>query len=435
MEINKILDFLRMDQLARVEASTKNTDRDIPLIQVSDLVSAIIGMRRTGKTSYLQQLIRERLAQGVSMDQILYLNFEDDRIKPYSQEKLARLVDTFYESNPENYQKRCYLFLDEIQVIPEWAQVIRRLHDTKDAEIVITGSSAKMLSKEIHTSMRGRSIATEMWPFSFDEYLKSHDVKSISKHPGEREYFEHFKHLEYYLTNGGFPGVMALDQTAHSLLLQEYVDLVMLRDVIERHHITGQAMAKYCAHFMLQNMSGIFSINKMFNDLKSQGHKASRASLSEYIEHIEDAYLAFTLEIYSPSMRKRATNPKKIYTIDSGLSKAFSLSFSPNYGPAFENLVYLDLRRMNCYEINYYLTEQRYEVDFLARTRLGERRLIQVVWETNDPATMERKRRALEIAEKETGIPGEIITPEKYIRKETWLHQNNPPKPFEAAYP
>ena len=197
----------------------------------------------------------------------------------------------------------------------------------------------------------------------------------------------------------------------------------MLRDIIERHNIANKTMIEYCTGFLLRNMSGTLSVNKLFNDSKSKGYQVGRATLYEYMQHIEDTYLAFTIEIYAQSMRKRSVNPKKIYTIDPGLSAAYTLSISDNFGPAFENLVYLDLRRKGCNEINYYLTEKRYQVDFIARTRNGEQRLIQVAWDTSDPKTTEREQRALDAAMAETGIEGEIITPEKYLTRTTWLHQ------------
>ncbi len=134
-------------------------------------IKAIIGMRRTGKTYFLYQQIHELLQSGISQEQILYLNFEDDRLTPLDKFQFSTLLENFYSLYPENHNRICYFFLDEIQNVEDWAQVVRRFYDTKKTEIMISGSSAKLLSKEIATSLRGRCYAIEVWPYSFSDYL------------------------------------------------------------------------------------------------------------------------------------------------------------------------------------------------------------------------------------------------------------------------
>lgn len=423
MDLSEKLHIIKKEQALVVAHNDQHIKRNVRLPGIPNKVLAIIGIRRAGKTSFVASQISNLLKNGIEEDQILYINFEDDRLRPFEQSLLSGLIDLFYELHPKNYDRRCYLFFDEIQNIPDWALVIRRMYDTKNAQIMVTGSSAKMLSREIATSMRGRSLSTEMWPFSFDEYLNFYSVPLTLDSPNKQSIDHYRLHLIRYLRVGGFPESLTSPKDNRHFLLQDYVKVVLLRDIIDRHQIHNLNAIEYFTRFMLSNMSGSLSINKFFNDLKSQGYKIGRATLYAYLQHIEDAYLAFTIEIYAESMRKRSVNPKKIYTIDPGLSAAYTLSISDNFGPAFENLVYLDLRRKGCHEINYYLTEKRYEVDFIARTRNGEQRLIQVAWDTSDPKTMEREQRALDAAMAETGIEGEIITPEKYLTRATWLHE------------
>ena len=143
-------------------------------------------MRRTGKTFMLFQEIRRLLADQVPIETILYLNFEDDRLLPMNKSELAKLLDAFYSLYPENHEKQCYLFLDEIQNVHDWPIVIRRFLDSKKVKIYLTGSSAKLLSKEIATSLRGRSIATEIWPYSFREYLTAHGFTVMPKVLGRK---------------------------------------------------------------------------------------------------------------------------------------------------------------------------------------------------------------------------------------------------------
>ena len=138
---------------------------------VENKIKVAIGMRRTGKTYFIFQKIAALIQEGVLLTDILYINLEDDRLLPLNRDKLARLLEGFYSTYPKNHERKCYLFLDEIQVVEDWAIVIRRFFDTKQVEIYLTGSSAKLLSKEIATSLRGRSLATEIWPYDFGEYL------------------------------------------------------------------------------------------------------------------------------------------------------------------------------------------------------------------------------------------------------------------------
>ena len=141
--------------------------RDAQFPDAPGKIKVAIGMRRSGKTYFLYQQILKMLSDGLNKRRILYINFEDDRLLPLNEQKLAKLVDAFYGLYPENHDRKCYLFFDEIQTVENWPMVIRRLHDTKNAEIFLTGSSAKLLSKEIATNLRGRSLAIEIWPYSF----------------------------------------------------------------------------------------------------------------------------------------------------------------------------------------------------------------------------------------------------------------------------
>ena len=154
------------------------TPRNVAFPIADSKIKVAVGMRRAGKTSFMLQTIQSLPAKKIPINQILYINFEDDRLMPLTREKCVQLIEAFYALYPENHDRRCYLFLDEIQMVPDWAIVVRRFHDTKNAEIYLSGSSAKLLSKEIHTSLRGRSLATEIWPLSFQEFVSA---KKISK--------------------------------------------------------------------------------------------------------------------------------------------------------------------------------------------------------------------------------------------------------------
>lgn len=390
--------------------------RDTQFPDAPSKIKVAIGMRRTGKTYFLYQQILKMLNDGVNKTAILYINFEDDRLLPLNEQKLAKLVDSFYSLYPENHDRKCYLFFDEIQNVNNWPIVIRRLHDTKNAEIFLTGSSAKMLSKEISTSLRGRSLAVEIWPYSLNEFIvakKASIEQSLYDKKTQDKLTQIFHH---YLSEGGFPEIISFDPDVKQKTLQEYLDVVIYRDIIERHNIKNPTLIKYMIMSMIRNVGKPFAVNKFYNDSKSQGYHIGKDILYEYADHIEDAYLAFSVAIYDKSMRKTHTNPKKLYAIDPGMIRALTLDYESDLGRLFENIVYLDLKRLGC-QINYYLTSKRYEIDFLAQTPRGHKKFFQVAWDMQDANTMEREKRALQAGMQELKIDGEIITLHSYLRE------------------
>lgn len=407
------LQTLREEFNDKLELLKETIPREVSFKPIKDKISVFIGMRRTGKTTFLLQQIFNLLKEGISITQIFYANFEDDRLMAMDHKVLVDLCDAFYSMYPENHDRHCYLFFDEIQNVPDWPKVIRRFFDTKKVSIYLTGSSAKLLSKEIATSLRGRSLSTEIWPFSFTEFLLSKKI-DYSMPMGKKTYDGFIKQLSHYLHTGGFPEVISMPTDTKNRVLQDYVSAVIMRDIIERYNITNIVLIHYMIKSLLKNVGRSFSINKFFNDVKTQGIAASKNTLYEYLTYLEDAYLLFSVPIYAKSIRKVQSNPKKIYAIDPGLVGAYTLNISPNYGHLFENLIFLDLRRTN-HEIYYYLTKEGYEIDFLSRTPQGEIKLWQVVWDLTNEKTMQRELRALQSAERELGVKGEIITPENYL--------------------
>lgn len=404
------------DKLATVE---ENTTRKVTFPELINKINVAIGMRRTGKSIFLLQTIHSLMqTENLPLECFLYLDFEDDRLLPCSQAQLRDYLEGFYQKYPENHHRLCYLFLDEIQNVEDWAAVIRRFLDTKKVKIYLSGSSAKLLSKEIATSLRGRSLATEIWPYSFKEYLSLPDInknlQGLNLFPNSQAWHDHhFSYLKEYLKVGGFPEIFRTPVTRHRQLLQEYIEIVIMRDIVERHKVTQIALIRYIIQFLLKNSGSLFSINKLANDVKSQGFSSARDTIYDYVSYIEDAYLAFPVPLYSESLRKTNSNPRKIYAIDSGLARAISFSMNENYGHLFENLVFLDLKRKG-HKIFYYLTKERYEVDFLTQDQLGKIKLYQVVWDDSNVETAARETRALEAAKAELGLEGEIITPKNY---------------------
>lgn len=399
---------------SKINAFTDGVKREARFPDIPHKIMVAIGMRRTGKTYFLFQKISE-LLKTIPLHRILYINFEDDRLLPLNTQQFASLLDSFFAYYPENHDQESYLFLDEIQNIEGWHTVIRRYFDTKKVRIYLTGSSAKLLSKEIATSLRGRSFAQEIWPFSLQECLRAKSIELPTAPLGEQSKNKLKKELLVYLQQGGFPEVFFVkSEEDRRQILQDYVSVVILRDIVERHKITNLTLIRYMIKTLLKNVGCAFSINKFFHDLKSQAFNVGKTTLHDYLGYIEDSYLAFSISLYSESLRKTQTNPRKIYAVDTGLVNAYVSGMNANIGHYFENLVYLDLKRYG-HEVFYYLTRTRKEVDFISKNKQGKWHLYQVCWNMEDPRTLERETSALKEAEKELGITGEVITPDTYF--------------------
>ncbi len=380
------------------------TARSLELPGLPGKVDAVVGMRRSGKTWFLFQQIRQRLESGVGRDRLLYLNFEDERLLPISAGDLHLVPEAHYRRFPESRDQLCWFYFDEIQNVPGWERFVRRLVDNEKLAIVLTGSSAKLLGREIATSLRGRSLSSELFPFSFEESLRHAGVEVPRQWPvsaRRRSLLEN--RFDGYLEVGGFPEVQSVAPELRIRVLQDYVDVVLFRDVVERHRVENLPALRYLQRRLLSQPARKFSINRLHNDLKSQGIPAGKDSLHRYLSHLEDAFLLATVTIASASARARQVNPRKCYAIDPALATATSFRASRDTGHLLENVVYLELRRRGC-SAWYVHTRSGYEVDFLARSLTGERELIQVSADVSRSRTRRRELRALEEAMEEHGL-------------------------------
>ncbi|MEK6705124.1 MAG: ATP-binding protein [Bdellovibrionota bacterium] len=319
--------------------------RNIRVPAIQGKIDVFVGMRRTGKTYLTYQRILDLLKQGVSRTAVLYMNFEDDRLLPLDRAGLAALLEAFYRLHPENHDRICHFFLDEIQNVDGWPAVIRRFLDTRKVQITLTGSSGKLLSHEIATALRGRSIATEVWPMCIEEYLRmtsQNTARPASASPRAQDRW--LAVLSGYIKTGGLPEVIRLGELDRRRVLQDYVSVVILKDIVERYRVKNEPLLRYFVKTLISQISKPLSLNKIGNALRSQGRKTGKNTLYQYLNYVRDCYLAFDVPIFSESARKRQSNPRKIYAIDTGLVCAQSIGASENLGRLFENLVFLDLR-------------------------------------------------------------------------------------------
>ena len=376
------------------------TRRDVWLPTVAAKATAIVGMRRAGKTSLLWQILSTRHAAGVPREGLLYFSFEDERLAGMQVRDLDLLVEEFYQLHPawRDARRACF-FLDEIQLVPGWEIFARRILDSENIDLFLSGSSARMLSREVATSMRGRAMEAMVAPFSFREALRhagtepTKPTDRLSK--GERSHLS--RALLDYLASGGFPEAQGLDTRNRTELLCTYVDVVLLRDVVERHNLSQPQVLRWLVQQLLGNAAGLFSINKFHLDLKSRGVAVSKDTLHSLLAHLEDAFLLSSVGVATDSARRRQVNPRKVYPVDTGLAALFDRSGKANTGHALETVVWHALQRRGL-DAAYVRTAAGFEVDFYVRSPAGDEALIQVCATLDDPATLARELRALQDA-------------------------------------
>ncbi len=379
------------------------TRRDARLPAVPGKVHAVIGMRRAGKTTYLRQLLSERRA-GLSPERAVYVSFDDDRLAGLEVEQLGYLLEEFYRRHPAlRGRETVSWFLDEIQLVPGWERFVRRVVDSEKVEIAVSGSSARMLSREVHTSLRGRGMATVIRPFSFREFLRHRGEEPAKEprqwKPAERSLVE--KRFREFLVEGGFPEAQGLPPALRIELLQGYVDTVLFRDVVERYGVSQVAALRWLVRKCLRNPAGSFSAHRLHQDLKAQGHGVAKDAVHAMLGHLLDAFLLSAVALATDSERQRNSNPRKLYPADPALIKAFDASGRANLGHALETAVLNELERCGAEEIGYVKTEDGLEVDFLARWRAAGEELIQVCADLSSPETRARELRALAAAAKD----------------------------------
>jgi predicted AAA+ superfamily ATPase len=346
-------------------------ERELPKLENRDLIIpktnkiiTLTGSRRAGKTFYFFQLIHA-LLKNIPKERIIYINFEDDRILPIDVKELNDILEAYYELYPENKGKEIYLFFDEPQTIKGWESYIRRINDTEKTKIFITGSSSKLLSKEIATSLRGRTLTFELFPLSFKEFLRIKQIKLTKNITYSKERFNIKKLLQEYLTFGGFPEVVLEKNDLEYNILDEYFKIMLFRDIIERFTVRNIHLLKKLSKFLLTNIANSFSVNSYYKSIKETA-SVGKETLFEYLSYLEEANMIFPIPIFSYSLKVQQTNPKKIYCIDNGLRNAVSFKFSKDEGKLAENLVFIELKRRG---LEIYYWKNKGEVDFIVKNK------------------------------------------------------------------
>ena len=363
---------------------------DISLQPGTNNATVITGFRRVGKTYLLFEAI-DKLLETYSREEVVYLNFEDERITQPSTDLLTNLIS---EIQATYGKKPKFIFLDELQLVPNWSKWVRRILDTESIQLFITGSSSKMSSSELPTELRGRAWEIKVNPLTFREFLrfKNSDL-DFNKTALIKEEIARFRFLlDEYLVYGGLPAVVLTTQERKQELLQSYFQTVVQLEIAERYRVDNDVLLRTLLKLLLN--STYVTISKLSNTLKSMGLKSGKTTISNYLSYIESAYFMNELYIYNPSMINQLQYPRKVYFIDTGFITALSTKFSKNMGRLFENLVFQKLIREN-ETIHYYKDKKGNEVDFTILVNGKVTALYQVCYDVSDEETLKREIRSL----------------------------------------
>ncbi|MEI7983652.1 MAG: ATP-binding protein, partial [Bacteroidota bacterium] len=340
-----------------------------PFIQI------VSGVRRSGKSTLIQHIRENNSERDYS------INFDDNRLTGFTSDDFEKLNDAFHEL----YEPQKTFYFDEIQNIEGWERFIRRLYN-EGYKVYITGSNATMLSRELGTRLTGRTIQTELFPFSFREYLRFKGIEVLKNDLYSPEKSNQLKKaFRNYIVNGGFPEFL---QTGHPGYLKNLYESILYKDVVARYNIRNVKTIVEMIHYLISNVSEEAS----YNGLRKIFGLSNAITVKEYIAYFEESYLIFSINKFDYSLKKQLANPKKIYCIDTGLANSVSFQFSENYGRQMENVIFLQLKR-DGNEIYYH--KARHECDFVIRENGKIVNAIQVCQSIEQPETRSREIKGL----------------------------------------
>ena len=355
----------------------------------------ITGVRRCGKSVLLSQIM------DAMHDGYYYITFDDERLADFDLKDFDKLYEIFIEL----FGKNKTFFLDEVQNVNGWERWVRRMYEN-GFKFFITGSNARLLSRELATLLTGRHLQISLYPFSFKEFLVFNkiDLKKEDIYLTEKRGII-IKYFNEYLDKGGFPEFLKYNKIE---ILQEYFNDIIQKDIVERYKIKEIKQLKELARYIITNTGNLAT----YNQLKKITEIKSVKTIINYFDYLENAYLVFKVPYFSYSLKKQSVNPFKVFSIDTGLRNSISFKFSSDIGRLYENLAALELKRKNK-EIYYWKNPLHEEVDFVIKEGFKVRQLIQVCYDINDYETKKREIRALIKASKELKCKNLLVITEE----------------------
>lgn len=373
--INKnLLKAIILENIEFIESTKGNIikrELDVP-ISAENKVIIFYGLRRAGKTFILFQMAIDNERE------YLYVDFDDDRLEGFTIEDFETLKECYYELFPDNIDQEVYYLLDEIQRIEGWEKFCRRMAKQPRVQVVVAGSSTDIYPQNIHTSLRGRSLSFEIFPYSFKEFLNQRDIEVSPKAILSNQKYNIIKAFEEYLYWGGFPEVIsAQNQSIRQNIVNEYLDALYFKDLVERHEIKNTILLEALKNKIYASFSTQFSLNAFYKQLKGN-IPISKDMLYEYYNHMVDSKLIYQVEMFSDSEYKKIRNPKKVYIADLTFARKTSHDDSAR---KLENFVFMELRRTTN-KINYIHTDNS-ECDFVIQIN-NQKRIFQVTHEITE---------------------------------------------------
>jgi predicted AAA+ superfamily ATPase len=356
-------------------------------------IVSIVGVRRSGKTTLMKQMAKLLMDEGTNRGDLLIVNFEEPEFVGADVGLLQRMYEAYLEIvKPAG---KPFVFLDEIQNVDGWERFVRSLNERGEAFVTISGSSSKLLSRELASVLTGRQIYFEVLPLSFKEFLsfKGMEIRGakdvLLNSLGIKRLFRE------YMEIGGFPEVvLSEDPDFRTRTLRSYYEDILGRDVVQRFGVRKPDKLKALARFYLTNVSSPVSFRRISGSIQLPTETVRRFS-----SYLETANLVFFVKRFSWSVKEQENSPRKVYSIDVGLSNAIGFRFRENLGKLAENLVALELRRRQVQhpdlEFFYWKDETQLEVDFVIKEGLRVQGLLQVCWDPSEEETRRREVRGL----------------------------------------
>ena len=382
--------------------------RDIALPINRKKIITIPGVRRCGKSTLMEIAINELVESGVSVERILWLGFDDERLKNMTSDELDDVIVSYMEMYPDIPIKEVYMFFDEIQLIKDWEYFVLRVYKSYCKNIFVCGSNATMLSTELSSALRGYPLEYETYPLSFNEYCRFKGIPT--KGFLEQDKARLRTAFEAYNMESAFPEiVLTSSKSEQTKLLQGYFDTMLLKDLVEHYRISNIGVVRYFVKRIMANLTKPTSINAIYKDIKSQGLKVSKDDLYLWANYICDIFMFIRISRYDRSLVKEQKSLDKYFCIDNGLRGAVLMPQSNDNGKGLENIVLLQLNRIKqpSDKITYYQGDK--ECDFVHQRNESVILLIQVTWDMTDESTRAREISGILEASQVTGCDNLLI--------------------------
>ena len=377
-------------------------DRDVALPIDGNEIITIPGVRRCGKSTLMEIAINRLLANGVRKENILWIGFDDERIKYMTAEELDLVLQAYREMYPATELKDVWMFFDELPLVKDWEYFVLRLFKGSCKHIFICGSNASTLSVEMKSALRGWPREIEVWPLSFREYLRFKGVDADSHLEQDKARVQ--VAFNEYNRLGGMPEPTLMPVLSEKYRkLQDYFDVMLLRDLVEHWQISKPQTVRYFLKRVMTTIASRLSVNAVYREIKASGRKVTKDDLYDWLAWAQSIYLVRKLDVYSRSVKSEISIPGKYYVIDNGLRSAVIPLQSDDDGKQLENTVYLELLRRKAHneELSYF--SESGECDFVVSEEDEVKRLIQVTWDMSDAETRKREFSGLLEAAKATG--------------------------------